>query len=144
MQVWCLLPWEQNDHIARRSSDDVLQCVAKMGNAGHFAGEDVECVAGIGAGQREAFGPHSRQCRASGCDAFFGAVTDEDGSVLSRHATISRRAAPEVVAADEPGDEGGYRSFVHRFGIAELLDVTLEHDRDAIAHAHWFFLVRPD
>ena len=73
-----------------------------------------------------------------------GRSHDEDGAVLGGHATVGRDAAPEVVAADESGDERRYRSFVHRLRIAELLDVTLEHDGDAVAHAHRLFLIVGD
>ena len=31
--------------------------------------------------------------------------------------------------------------FVHRLGVAQLLDVTFEHDGDPVAHPHCFFLV---
>ena len=33
---------------------------------------------------------------------------------------------------------------VDRFGVGELLDVTVEHDRDAVAHRHGFFLIVRD
>ena len=53
-------------------------------------------------------------------------------------------ALPEVVAANEACDEGRGRMFVHRLGIGKLLDMTVEHDGDAVGHRHGFFLVVRD
>ena len=55
-----------------------------------------------------------------------------------------RHTAPEVVAANEASDKGGRRAFVDGLWVSELLDVTIKHDRNAIAHAHGFFLVVGD
>ncbi len=84
---------------------DVLQRVAEVGDAGHLAGEDVDELSRVGRRQREALRSHSRQGALTRLDTFVGTVADEDGAVLAEHAVGRRGASPEVVAADESGDE---------------------------------------
>ena len=51
------------------------------------------------------------------------------------------KTLPEIVTSDEASNESRRRMLVHSLGVAELLDVPIKHDRDAIAHAHGFFLI---
>ena len=50
----------------------------------------------------------------------------------------------EVVLADEAGDERRRRVVVDRVGVGELLDVAVEHDRDAVRHRQRLLLVVGD
>ena len=62
-----------------------------------------------------------------------------DGRGIRRHASVE-----EVLLTHEGRDVGGGRRAVDRVGVGELLDASLAHDRDAVAHRERLALVVRD
>ena len=79
-----------------------------------------------------------------GLDLLLRASDLEHGAVVGDDAVGVGGAPPEIVAADESGDERRGRALVDGLGVGQLLDVAVEHDRDPVAHAHRLFLVVGD
>ena len=75
---------------------------------------------------------HSRECILACGYVFFGSSSHEHSAVICHCTIVGGGSLPEIVTTDESSNECRRWMLVHSLWVTQLLDMSVEHDGDAI------------
>ena len=111
----------------RHASDFCLNCVGRLG--------------WLCCRQVDALWTHSRKSGFAIWHILFRPSCHKHCAIVGSGTVLGCNTLPKVVAADKSGNECRRWVLVHSLRVTELLNMSVEHDGDAVRHRHCFFLV---